>query len=127
MLRFLPIAFLLTTCGPDETVSGFVESGATYTLTDIDGSAFTATATISFGENGNVNGHGPCNTFRTTQLVPYPWFELGPIASTRMACPDLTAEGTYFTALSEMTLAEVSGAILILSNDTGREMVFHVE
>jgi heat shock protein HslJ len=41
-----------------------------------------------------------------------------------MACPDLAAESQYLTALGEMTLAEVSGPTLILSNDAGRSMVF---
>ena len=41
-----------------------------------------------------------------------------------MACDSLSAETVFFTALGDMTLAEVVGDTLILSNDKGREMVF---
>ena len=46
------------------------------------------------------------------------------VAATKRACPDLAAENAYFTALQSMTLSEVLGNVLILSNDAGDEMVF---
>ncbi|MBC7178797.1 MAG: META domain-containing protein, partial [Roseovarius sp.] len=36
----------------------------------------------------------------------------------------LAEEALYLTALAEMTLVEVLGDVMILSNDAGREMVF---
>ena len=127
MLRVLPIVLLLTACGPDETISGYAVRDATYRLIDIDGTDFAARATISFGDNGSVTGRGPCNSFHSTQTLPYPWFNLDPIASTRVACPDLAAEQIYFAALADMTLAESFENVLILSNTDDREMVFQVE
>ncbi|MEO9862468.1 MAG: META domain-containing protein [Yoonia sp.] len=127
MHRLFALALLLTACGPDETISGYAAEGAIYRLDSIDDTDFAATATITFGADGTVGGNGPCNTYSTTQTAPYPWFALDPIASTRRACPDLDAETTFFTALAEMTLSEVGGDVLILSNDAGREMVFQVE
>jgi heat shock protein HslJ len=56
--------------------------------------------------------------------VPYPWFEVGPILSTKMACPELTAEMQFFRALNAMTLSEVLDKTLILSTPEGREMLF---
>ena len=123
---FLATPLLLSACG-DEPISGFVDTEATYRLTSIDSVAFTAPATIAFQRQGRVTGTAPCNNWSAEQLVPYPWFELGPIAATKRACADLGAEQEFFTALSEMTLAEVSGAILILSNDDGREMEFKAQ
>jgi heat shock protein HslJ len=41
-----------------------------------------------------------------------------------MACPDLAAEAQFFDALSTMTLVEVLGRTLILTDDNGREMLF---
>lgn len=127
MFRFVALAFLLTTCGPDETISGFADPQASYRLVSLDGDTIVASATIRFPEPGQVTGTGPCNSFNAAQRVPYPWFELGPIASTRRACPDLEAETAYFAALAEMRFAEVVGDTLLLSNEADREMVFQVE
>jgi heat shock protein HslJ len=41
-----------------------------------------------------------------------------------MACPDLALESEFFDALEGMTLAEVAGDTLILSNSVGRKLVF---
>ena len=43
---------------------------------------------------------------------------------TRRACPELPEETAFFKALEQMTLAEVVGETLILSNTEGGEMVF---
>ena len=75
-------------------------------------------------QTGKISGQAPCNRYFATQSTPYPWFEAGPIGATRMACASLSADTVFFTALSDMTLAEVVGDTLILSNDKGREMVF---
>ncbi len=40
------------------------------------------------------------------------------------ACPELAAETAFRQALRDMTLAEVSGDVLIPSNDQGHEMLF---
>ena len=56
--------------------------------------------------------------------MPYPWIKIENIAATKRACPDLAAESAYFTSLQAMTLSEVLGDVLILSNDEGDEMVF---
>ena len=76
-------------------------------------------------KQGEVTGTGPCNAFTSTIEVPYPWFKLGPIASTRKACPALAAETAYFRALKEATLVEVSGPVMIISNTDGLNLVFN--
>jgi len=127
LCAYLPIAVATFFGCPDETISGFADTAATYHLTSIDGTAFDAAATIVFQGQGNASGTAPCNTWSAEQRVPYPWFELGPIAATKRACADLEAEATFFQALGEMSLAEISGTILILSNDAGREMLFEAQ
>lgn len=117
----------LGACGPDETISGYAETDTSYNLSEIDKAPFVTTASIVFGKDGTVSGKGPCNTFSASQSAPYPWFALGPIASTRKACPHLQLETVYFEALADMSIAEVVGGTLILSNDAGREMVFQAE
>ena len=108
----------------DETVSGFADTGAVYRLIELDGQRFDAKATITFPEEGRISGVAPCNDWSATQGAPYPWFAPGPIAVTRRACPDLLAETRFLQSLSAMTLAEVQGNVLILSNEAGLEMVF---
>ena len=122
----LGILFLAFGCA-DETISGYADTMATYHLMTIDGAAFEAQATIRFPEEGQITGNGPCNRYSATQSVPYPWFEPGPILATKRACPELAAGGAFFSALAEMTLAEVQGPVLILTNDAGREMVFEAK
>lgn len=123
---FLMVAgvLALSGCLRDETIAGFVDSAVTYHLVEMDGAAFAQRATIAFPEPGRVTGKAPCNSYFAIQSVPYPWFALEGIGATRMACPDLPAEAAFFDALEGMTLAEVSGATLILSNSLGRQMVF---
>lgn len=128
MLRLaLTLPILLSACLKDETVSGYAAGGVTWRLQEISGEPFAATATLRFPAEGRVEGAGPCNTYRAQLAVPYPWFGLEDIAVTKRACVDLGDEAQFFDALKAMTLAEVSGPVMILSNDAGDEMVFRAE
>ena len=127
MTRTIPsLCFLLlaAACMADETISGFADPSADYVLEGLDGRGFAAAAVIRFPEEGQVTGRAPCNAFGGEQTAPYPWFELGPVRATRAACADMAAERAFFEALGAMTLAEVNGPVVILSNEAGREMVF---
>ena len=115
---------LIPACQSDETVAGYGAAGKTWHLTELAHKTFPARATLSFPEEGQVAGQGPCNTYSATMTVPYPWFEAGPIRSTKMACPDLNEETAYFEGLATMTQSEVLGDTLILRNDADQEMVF---
>jgi len=108
----------------DETVSGHGGQDRTWVLRSLDGAPFAARATLTFPEEGEIAGQAPCNRYSGQQTVPYPWFSAETIISSRRACPDLDAETRYLRALGQMTLAEIAGDTLILSNDAGREMVF---
>ncbi|RVT82296.1 META domain-containing protein [Rhodobacteraceae bacterium CCMM004] len=117
-------AGVLAACTPDETISAYADPGAVYRLIEVDGAPAGMQATLSFPAPGAVRGTGPCNAFTAAQGVPYPWIDVGPIAATRRACPDLAAETAYFAALEAATLAEVQGGTLILSDATGPRLVF---
>jgi heat shock protein HslJ len=125
---FQALCVLLPTLAAcDESVWAYGGAGATFVLREIDGAPYPARATLIFPAPGELAGEAPCNRYNAAQLAPYPWFEAGPIAATRRACPDLGAEAAYFDALTEMELAEVLGGVLILSTPSGREMVFTAE
>ena len=124
-LIFPTVAILaLNACGPDETISGYADRDAVYHLVSLDNQPFFQRATIAFPKEGEAVGHGPCNSFSASQNTYYPWFELGPIAATRAACPDLEAEVTFFDALGDMRFSEVAGTVLLLTGEGGREMTF---
>ncbi len=121
LLAFIPA------CQGDETLSAYGAADKVWVLESVDGAAWSARTTITFPEEGKFAGNAPCNAYFGAQRAPYPWFEAGPIGATRRACPELDQEAKYFKALEAMTLAEVSGDVLVLSNEDGREMVFRAD
>ena len=125
-MRFLVLSVLsfIPACQVDETLRAYGAADRIWTLKEIDGLPFAARATFTLSEDGTMSGDAPCNKYSASMTVPYPWFEAGPIQSTKMACPDLTAEAQFFGALSVMTLSEVLGNVVILSTPEGRKMVF---
>jgi len=126
MFKLAPLAIFasLTACAADESISRYADTDAIYHLIELDSAAFDGRATIAFPEAGRVTGQAPCNTYSGAQTSPYPWFNVDGVAATRMACPALDAEQAFFEALTAMELAEVAGNTLILSDTTGRSMVF---
>ncbi|PIV74961.1 MAG: META domain-containing protein [Rhodobacteraceae bacterium CG17_big_fil_post_rev_8_21_14_2_50_65_11] len=122
LFAFLTALLLLPSCMQDETLSGYAEG--LWVLTEQDGIPVTAAVTLDLSGPGQISGAAPCNRYTATQSAPYPWVAIGPIAATRRACPDLQAEQAYLALLAQMTLAEVSGPVLILSNDSGETLEF---
>ncbi len=122
-MRFVAILPLLILGCADETISGYADPNAVYELVEFNGEPVTSDATVTFPGEGRAEGNGPCNAWSASQTAPYPWIELGPIAATRRACSDLSFEGRFFEALTNVSLAEVSGPALVLSGDEV-EMVF---
>lgn len=119
--------FGLSFCQGDETISGYLSADAVWTLETINGVGFDARATLTFPEEGKVAGDAPCNSYSGTQIVPYPWIGIENLAVTRKACSELPQETTFLATLTDMTIAEVSGNTLILTNDQGNEMVFRAD
>ncbi|AXI45068.1 META domain-containing protein [Sulfitobacter sp. SK012] len=117
-------AAVLGACQGDETVRAYGADDQIWTLTELNGEPFNAKATLLFPEPGSIAGDAPCNSYTATMSAPYPWFEAGPIAATRRACPDLATESVFLAALSAASLSEVAGDTLILSNPDGLSMVF---
>ena len=116
-----------TACAAQESVANYGASGKIWTLAEIDSVPFAASATLEFDKTGWVRGQAPCNRYSTRQKAPYPWFQVGPNMATKMACPEMDAENTFFRALGEMSQSEVSGETLLLSNDAGRVMLFKAQ
>lgn len=124
MGRIVVALLLLAACRGDETVTAYGGAGQVWALSELDGAAFAATATLHFPKPGRIAGDTPCNAYSGAMTAPYPWFQATGIAATRRVCPDLAAEAAFLSALAAMTQSEVSGDVLILRDDAGREMVF---
>lgn len=114
---------LLVACGPDETVSAF-GSDDDYVLQSMNGVDVSVPISINISEPGQISGQAPCNSYAAAQTAPYPWFDLGPVRSTRATCPEQALENQYLAALATMTISEVSEPVLILSNDAKETLVF---
>lgn len=122
---FAGLAAGLTLMGcADETLSGYGADGRVFSLTSMNGAAFAASATIGFTQAHRIEGQGPCNYYFGAQTAPYPWFSLDGVGATEMACSELAIETQFFEALQRMTISEIAGDTLILSNEAGEQMVF---
>ncbi|CUH53964.1 META domain-containing protein [Shimia marina] len=118
------LALILANCAPTETVTQYGGSAYDWRLTEIDGTAVRFDATLTLAESGAVDGTGPCNGFSGRQSAPYPWISIQIDFVEELYCSGIDHEETYLTALSEMTLVEVAGPTMIMSNEAGRQMVF---
>lgn len=121
------MALVLCGCSTDETLWAYGAAERDWHLSEWNGTSFEAGGVIRFGPKGAVSGQGPCNSFSAIQAAPYPWFDLGPLAATKRACPGLEAEQRFFEALSSMSFAEVSGDVLILTGQDGPRLVFQAK
>lgn len=119
----LSLSLPLSLCQGDETVARYGAADRIWELRDLNGSAYPATATLTFPAPGRIAGTGPCNSFSVAMTVPYPWFEATDFAATGRACPVLAQETRYFTALADARISEVLDSTLILTGG-GIEMVF---
>jgi len=124
LVVILSVALAVLGCEKDETLSGYGAADKVWSLSELDGKPFDAQATITFPEQGKIAGQAPCNRYFGAQEKPYPWFAATGVGATRMACAELGAETKFFQALEAMSLAEVLGDVMILSNEAGRQMVF---
>jgi heat shock protein HslJ len=103
----------------------YSEPDRVWILQSLGGTPFEAEATLVFVEPGRIAGQAPCNRYGGALTADWPGFGVQGVFATRMACPDLAAEGAFLAALSAMTQAALDGdGRLVLSNETGGQMEF---
>lgn len=117
-------AFIMLATEADQTVRAYAGADRVWTLTELGGEPFTANVTMQFPQATVITGMAPCNSYRAALTLPYPWFNSGPIAATRRACPDMATEFAFFKALEAATLSLVEGDTLTLSDDNKVLLVF---
>ena len=74
---------------------------------------------VRFEVDGSINGHGGCNSFFGSLEKSETGLKVGPLGSTRMACPEpiMGRESSFFEALQATTIFEVSGDRLTCLDD----------
>ena len=80
---------------PDDGVEDLI--GTRWVAEDIDGDEVVdqPQSTISFDEATRVTGNAGCNRFFGSAQLGAQTLELGPLGSTRMACPDAIMDQEY--------------------------------
>jgi heat shock protein HslJ len=83
--------------------ASFTLSNSEWLLEDLSGSGVldNVQATLTFPETGKVAGKGSCNRFFGPAEINGDTIKLGPLASSRMACPEamMNQEAKYLEAL----------------------------
>ena len=111
-------AFMLGGCGIAQNMQG------SYHLVTDDPALQRVTLEI---EGTSISDQGPCNRYfgsiTHSGSVPNN-ITLGPVASTRMACPNLSAEYDYFQDLQRVSGVEVMHDGVILTTIDQAKMIF---
>ena len=85
------------------------------------------TITLS-AEKGQISGVGACNrisgTYKSDEKRS---LRIGPLAATRMACPDLEREQAFIEALESATHYDMDGPMLLILADGELRAVFQAK
>ncbi|MFN8620844.1 MAG: META domain-containing protein [Chloroflexota bacterium] len=75
-------------------------------------------------QGGSLSGQAPCNQYNASYTLEGSTLSVGPIMSTKMACPDLDLETAYLAALQSATgwSIDASGD-LVLTDASGAEVL----
>ncbi|OEU69874.1 MAG: hypothetical protein BA863_06765 [Desulfovibrio sp. S3730MH75] len=92
-------------------------------LEDIDGTGVIdfAQSWIIFTKDGNVTGSGGCNRFNGSYTLKNNTLEVGPLASTRMACTDAVGsqEFKFLQALDQSLNVRTENGLLFMEGNGG--------
>ena len=111
-------AFVLGGCNSAKDIGGM------YRLISDDPGLQRVTLEI---EDTRVSGQGPCNRYFGSILqsdIGSSSIQVGPLASTKMACPHLLAEHRYFQDLQRASMGAVVPNGLILTTSDETKLVF---
>jgi len=115
--HLIVLALVLALFRSDETIRNYGMGEDLWRVTHLNGTEFKANATLKFTGRYTLSGTAPCNSYRTRMDIPFPWFQVGPILSTRTRCANISQEQTFFAALRATTIAKIEDGVLILSDD----------
>jgi heat shock protein HslJ len=97
-----------------------VKGGTVGTTTDVDGRF-----SLRFEDAKRLSGRGGCNRYSAScDAEAGGHLRVGPIASTRMTCPEAQRERAFFAMLRSAVRYELDAKMLILSDSIGVRAVF---
>jgi heat shock protein HslJ len=114
----LVFAFALGGCNSAKDIGGM------YHLISDDPALQRVTLEI---EDTRVSGQGPCNRYFGSVVqsdTGSNGIQVGPIASTKMACPHLSTEHRYFQDLQRVSMVTVVPDGLVLTTSDQTKLVF---
>jgi len=77
-------------------------------------------ASLKFSpDDMRVSGSGGCNRFNGSFTMKKEALTFGPLAATKMMCPDIAFEDAYFAALAKVKAFEVKDNALFLKEKNG--------
>lgn len=115
----LGLAACEPTTGTTAGAPGAVPTGD-FVLVGIGADAVpTRDVLLSISADGSISGRGPCNSYSAQQVAVPPAFQIGPMVSTRMACPAHKGlEPRYFQALQNATGITYDGGVMKITGPT---------
>lgn len=80
---------------------------------------------LQFGADGQLSGNGGCNRFTGGFQLNGQKLTIGPVAATRMACPEpiQSFEFSYFEALQAVQIVNLKDDRLVLRDADGQQLV----
>jgi heat shock protein HslJ len=92
--------------------------GSSWRLADLGGTGVLdgAEATLTFPEAGRIAGNGSCNNFSGRAAIGAGTIRIGPLASTKRACPPavMDQEAKYLRAMEAAQLIAMQGPFLLV-------------
>lgn len=119
----LPLIWL-PICQTDETLSGYAPRGVPFLLEELGESPVDAEVWLTIPGRKRLMLLAPCGTYLGDQRLPYPWFAFQLTETQSSDCTPGALEVRVIAALEAATLVEIGTRMLILSDETGAEMVF---
>lgn len=106
--------------------------GTRWQLVQLDGQDVVCEAgryTIALrADDGTLAGTGDCNRLRGRyEATPERALRIGPLTSTRMACPEGSREGKFLSVLQSATHYDMDGPLLLLLCDGEIKAVFQAQ
>ena len=101
--------------------------GQNWLLEDIQGAGVIdlAQTTLSFEEDGRVNGNGACNRYFGEVDLAEANVTFGPMGSTKMLCPEaiMKQEDRFFKALGNVSSFNADQNYLLLMDREGKQLL----
>lgn len=129
---------LIVACMPGLVAAGgnppATLEGAAWRLKELPGPQSAALArltrpvTLRF-ESGRLSGFSGCNSFSGSYRLDGDRLNIGPVASTQMACPEpgASVEQAFHAGLAGTLLYQIEGEALSLTSDSGATLRFQQE